>query len=109
MLRYSTNIQHLTRQCLMWIIVVTIVLGSAASVLAAPDGQDETSWLVMYYGDADDELIEYDVLTDANEIELVGSGGDVRFVAQLDRFKGGYTGDGNWTSTKRFFVTYDET
>jgi len=25
----------------------------------------------------------------------------------LDRFKGAFTGDGNWTSTRRYYVTQD--
>ena len=35
------------------------------------------------------------------------SGGGVHIVAQIDRFRGGYRGDGNWTGAKRFYVTQD--
>ena len=108
MLRCLTYSKHTLQRYLIGVTVVAVLLGNVSSVLAAPPAQDTTSWLVMYYGDADDEILEYDILTDANKIELAGSAGDVQLVAQLDRFKGGYHGDGDWTSTKRFFITYDE-
>jgi len=68
-------------------------------------GQD---WLVMLYQDADDKILEKDLYVDLNEAELVGSSDRVQIVAQLDRFSGAFDGDGNWTSTKRFYVTQDD-
>ena len=32
---------------------------------------------------------------------------DVHVVAQIDRFRGGYSGDGDWTGAKRFYLTQD--
>ncbi len=64
-------------------------------------------WLVMMYQDADDEVLEQDMLNDLNEAELVGSTEQVTIVAQVDRFDGGYDGDGDWTSTKRFKIESD--
>lgn len=73
----------------------------------APKG--ENSWLVMLYQDADDAALERDIMVDLNEAELIGSvEGQVTIVSQIDRNKGGYTGDGNWTSTRRYLVTYDD-
>jgi len=66
------------------------------------------TWLVMLYQNADDEILERDIFTDLNEAELVGSNDAVTIVAQLDRYRGAFKGDGNWTSTKRFFVTQDD-
>lgn len=71
-----------------------------------PPGEPGT-WLVMIYSDADDELIEYDLTFDLNEAELVGSTGQVTIVAQVDRFLGGYDGEGDVTSTKRYLLTQD--
>ncbi|HUV73282.1 MAG TPA: clostripain-related cysteine peptidase [Anaerolineae bacterium] len=68
-------------------------------------GQD---WLVMLYQDADDRILEKDIYVDLNEAELVGSSDRVQIVAQIDRFSGAFDGDGNWTSTKRFYVTQDK-
>ncbi|HWQ84240.1 MAG TPA: clostripain-related cysteine peptidase, partial [Anaerolineales bacterium] len=57
--------------------------------------------------DADDKVLEQDIYIDLNEAEKVGSTENVKIVAQTDRFSGGFTGDGDWTSTKRFLVTQD--
>jgi hypothetical protein len=64
-------------------------------------------WLVMLYEDADDKILEQDVYIDLNEAERVGSSDRVQIVAQMDRFRGGFQGDGNWTDAKRFYVTQD--
>lgn len=66
------------------------------------------TWLIMLYSDADDEVLEADIFTDLNEAELVGSTEQVQIVAQLDRYAGAFDGDGDWTSTKRFYVTQDD-
>ncbi len=65
------------------------------------------TWLVMLYEDADDEILEEDMIFDVNEAELVGSTDQVTMVAQVDRYAGGYAGDGDWTSTKRFLLNQD--
>ncbi|HWQ04255.1 MAG TPA: clostripain-related cysteine peptidase [Longilinea sp.] len=66
------------------------------------------TWTVMLYQDADDKVLEQDIYFDLNEAERVGSSSNVQIVAQIDRFAGAYQGDGNWTSTKRFYVTQDD-
>ncbi len=70
-------------------------------------GSASDTWTVMLYQDADDKVLEQDIYIDLNEAERVGSGQQLNIVAQVDRYKGGYSGDGNWTSTKRFYVTQD--
>src|SRR5687767_2997972 len=70
-------------------------------VQAAPDDQ---TWLVLLYQDADDEILEEDMLNDLNEAELIGSSKRVKIVAQVDRYDGGFDGDGDWTTTKRFLI-----
>ncbi len=74
---------------------------------APPPTSPDQVWLVMLYVDADDELLEFDMLLDLNEAELVGSSDQVHIVAQVDRFEGGFAGDGDWSTTKRFYVTQD--
>jgi len=66
------------------------------------------TWLVMLYQDADDKILEQDIFIDLNEAERVGSSDRVKIVAQMDRYKGGYQGDGDWVSAKRFFITQDD-
>ena len=69
---------------------------------------DQPTWLVMLYEDADDEILEEDMLTDLNEAELAGSSDQVTIVAQMDRYDGGFDGEGDWTSTKRFLIEQDD-
>ena len=72
-----------------------------------PASSDGETWLVMLYQDADDRVLEQDIYVDLNEAERVGSNDQVHIVAQVDRYSRGFRGDGDWDSTKRFYVTYD--
>ncbi len=73
----------------------------------APAASAGQTWTVMLYQDADDQVLERDIYLDLNEAERVGSSANVNIVAQVDRFRAGYSGDGNWSSTRRYFVTQD--
>jgi clostripain len=88
---------------------------AVATALPRPTRAPQTSssgksqkWLVMLYQDADDKVLEQDIFTDLNEAERVGSSDQLSIVAQVDRYKGGFKGDGNWTSAKRYYVTQDD-
>jgi hypothetical protein len=72
--------------------------------LPAAEGQ---TWLMMLYQDADDQILEKDIYLDLNEAEMVGSTDRVHIVAQMDRFQAAFTSDGNWTSTRRYYITRD--
>jgi len=81
-------------------------------IATIPDTQSlvdptKQKWLVMIYADADDEVLENDIYFDINEAEFVGSTERVQIVAQIDRFTGGYKGDGDWTTARRYFITQD--
>ncbi len=65
-------------------------------------------WTVIVYSDADDEVLEDSIWFDVNEMELVGSTNDVNIVVQLDRYVGAFSGDGDWTSARRIYVTQDD-
>jgi hypothetical protein len=80
--------------------------GLLTTTTATTPGEAGT-WLVMLYQDADDEILEEDMVFDLNEAELVGSTDRVTIVSQLDRYGGGYMGDGDWTGTRRYLVTKD--
>ena len=77
------------------------------TAFSSTSGEGDT-WTVMLYQDADDKVLEQDIYIDLNEAEKAGSTDHVTIVAQMDRFRGGYTGDGDWTSAKRFLVTQDD-
>jgi hypothetical protein len=67
----------------------------------------DDTWLVLLYQDADDQVLEKDIYFDLNEAERVGSNNQVTILAQMDRFRAGYQGDGNWTNARRYYVTQD--
>lgn len=73
----------------------------------APSSAEGDTWLVMLYQDADDKILEKDIYIDLNEAERAGSNDRLHIVSQVDRYRGGFRGDGDWTSTKRFYVTFD--
>jgi hypothetical protein len=73
-------------------------------VPAASSGQ---TWTVMLYQDADDQILERDIYLDLNEAERVGSSNNVQVVAQIDRYRAGFQGDGDWTAARRYYVTQD--
>jgi hypothetical protein len=64
------------------------------------------TWLVLFYLDADNNL-EEDMYFDLNEMEMVGSTDRVQMVAQVDRSAEYFTGDGDWTSARRYYLTQD--
>ena len=65
------------------------------------------TWTIMLYQDADDQILEKDIFVDLNEAERAGSSERVNIVTQIDRFAGAYSGDGNWTGARRYYVTQD--
>ncbi|NLC28919.1 MAG: hypothetical protein GX773_00530, partial [Chloroflexi bacterium] len=75
---------------------------------ALPSDNSGKTWLVMLYQNADDNALERDILIDLNEAEMIGSTDQVIIVSQFDRYRGGYSGDGNWDTTRRYLVTYDD-
>lgn len=74
---------------------------------AMPSNNSGKTWLVMLYQNADDNALERDIMIDLNEAEMIGSTDQVLIVSQMDRYRGGYSGDGDWSSTRRYLVTYD--
>ena len=69
---------------------------------------EKDTWLVMLYQDADDKVLEQDIFIDLNEAEKVGSSDRVHIIAQVDRYQGGFEGNGSWSDTRRFYVTRDD-
>ncbi|MBC8505834.1 MAG: hypothetical protein ISR58_00080 [Anaerolineales bacterium] len=86
---------------------ITSIVVEAYQLPDPPPTSPDQTWLVMLYVDADDELLEGSFLLDLNEAEWVGSSDQVHVVAQVDRFEGGFDGDGDWTTAKRFYLTQD--
>lgn len=80
---------------------------SPSQPLAPVDTSNLPEWTIIVYADADDDILEGDLWFDVNEMELVGSTSQVNIVVQLDRAVGGFSGDGDWTDTRRYLVTQD--
>ncbi len=83
-----------------------------ATVQARPQGQGTgkaaSSWTVLAYLAGDNDL-EGALLGDLKEMERVGSRpGAVEIVAQVDRAPGHTASHGNWTGTRRYYVTRSE-
>ena len=87
------------------------------AVAALPQPMPQAKWTIMIYIDRDNDL-ESMVIKDFNELEMVGSTDDMRIVVEIDRWDGfcynkyERTGDddtsnGNWTDTRRYYVTKD--
>jgi hypothetical protein len=64
-------------------------------------------WTVIVYSAADDEVLEENMWFDLNEMELVGSNPQMNIVVQIDRYPGAFSGDGDWTDTRRYWITQD--
>ncbi len=67
---------------------------------------DNARWLVAVFMNGDNDLEGW-VTQDLNELEQVGSGDDVHVVVQADRIEGYSTTDGDWTGTRRYYITQD--
>jgi hypothetical protein len=77
-------------------------------VIVPVDTSNLPEWTVIVYSDADDDILEQDLLIDINEMELVGSNTQMNIVVQVDRAEGAYSGDGDWTDTRRLYITQDD-
>lgn len=86
--------------------LITVSLMMAIMISAVPSLKANACWTVMVYMDGDNNL-ESSAVDDLNEMEAVGSTAKVNIVVQFDRHTAYDTSNGNWTSTKRYYVTKD--
>jgi hypothetical protein len=99
------------------IIFVLIILSITLTGCFVPPVPSIPEWTVMIYLDSDNNL-ESAGIDDINEMEMVGSSSDVNIVVQVDRIpysvlaanNEGYaddTSNGNWTTTRRYYINQD--
>jgi len=100
------------------IIFVLIILSICLSgCFLFPPRDNTAEWTVMIYLDSDNNL-ESAGIDDINEMEIAGSTSEVNIVVQADRIpysilaanNQGYADDisnGNWTNTRRYYITQD--
>ena len=73
-------------------------------LLVPPVPAQEKDWTILVYMDADNNLEPVGVI-DFLELSSVGSDANVNVVVQFDRTPGFDTSYGDWTDTRRFYVT----
>jgi len=100
------------------IIFILIILSiSLTGCFLFPPRDNTAEWTVMVYLDSDNNL-ESAGIDDINEMEIAGSTSEVNIVVQVDRIpysvlaanNQGYADDisnGNWTNTRRYYITQD--
>lgn len=81
--------------------------GNTGPIIVPSDTSNLPEWTIIVYSAADDDILEEDLLLDINEMELVGSNTQMNIVVQVDRAEGSFTGDGDWTDTRRLYITQD--
>ncbi|MDO8755237.1 MAG: clostripain-related cysteine peptidase [Anaerolineales bacterium] len=83
----------------------------AGSDVPATQSSVDTSnlpeWTIISYSAADDEVLEENMWFDINEMELVGSNPQLNIVVQIDRYPGAFSGDGDWSDTRRYLIVQD--
>lgn len=70
------------------------------------NADNRAQWTFLVFMNGDNNL-EHLVTKDLNELEVVGSSEKVNVVVQADRIKGYSTDDGDWTNTRRYYITRD--
>lgn len=71
------------------------------------DTSNLPEWTIISYSAADDDVLEENMVFDLNEMEVVGSNSQMNIVVQIDRYAHGFTGDGDWTDTRRYLIQQD--
>jgi hypothetical protein len=99
------------------ILFLLILSVSLTGCFLFPPIDNTAEWTVMVYLDGDNNLETY-AIQDLKKMEMVGSTADVNVVVQIDRISRsvladnnqGYaddTSNGDWTTTRRYYVTKD--
>ena len=104
-----------TKQAIFFVLIIFTI--SLTGCFLFPPRDNIAEWTVMVYLDADNNL-ESAGIDDINEMEIAGSTTEVNIVVQLDRIPysvltanhQGFaddTSNGNWTNTRRYYITQD--
>ncbi|MBU7044102.1 MAG: hypothetical protein HXS47_10965 [Theionarchaea archaeon] len=82
-------------------LLVTLTFGGVPMPLQAT-----ATWTVMVYLDGDNNL-ESAAIDDFNEMEAIGSSSAVNIVVQFDRCGAYDNSNGDWQTTRRYYITKD--
>lgn len=86
--------------------LLVCVLTFFCVAVIVPPSACQADWTVMIYMDGDNDLEEY-AIDDFNELEVSGSTLNVNIVVQLDRIIEFDDTNGDWDTTRRYYVTND--
>ncbi len=105
------TIPYRVLRCSILLAIGLLLIPPAAAASAyrmRPDlAQDETAaWTVMIYMAGDNDLEGF-ALGDLNEMEFSGSTPQVNLLAEIDRSDLYDSSQGNWTGTRRYYITPD--
>ncbi len=85
---------------------LSVTAPAPASESAVAPSKAEKEWTIMVYINAKNNLESYGLL-DVNEMEKIGSSDKVNVVVEMGRIAGYSSGDGDWKTTRRFYVKKD--
>ena len=99
------------------VFILMLIIISFTGCFLIPPVNDTAEWTVMVYLDSDNNL-ESVGIEDINEMEMAGSTSEVNIVVQVDRIpfsvlasnNEGFaddTSNGDWTTTRRYFILQD--
>jgi hypothetical protein len=71
-----------------------------------PQPKTPAEWTIMVFSNAKNDLERF-LLSDINEMELIGSTDKVNIVVEVGRMSGYDSSDGNWTGVRRYLIQKD--
>jgi len=90
------------RNLVLSVLAIFVITG----LLVTPVHAAKKPWTFMVFLNADNNL-EGAGIKDFNEMEMTGSNSAMNVVVQMDRRSGYDSSNGNWTDTRRYYVTKD--
>lgn len=88
------------------LFIAIVILGMSGHLILSPSAASPAKWTFMVYLDADNNL-ESAGIVNFNQMESVGSTAEMNIVVQMDRVQGFDESNGDWTGTRRYYVTKD--
>jgi hypothetical protein len=80
--------------------------GASGDTGEPSDGVERVAWTILVFMNGDNDL-ESAIWDDLNELEAIGSNEDVHVLVQVDRHESYWSGDGDWTDARRYYIDHD--
>ena len=71
--------------------------------------KEKPKWTILVFINGDGIDVEQYAFEAVDSMETIGSTDDVNIVVQIDRIGGGYITDPDWSETRRYYITQDNT